>query len=68
MPHVSENLSLSERIYHCENCDFEIDRDLKAAINLSRLAKAYKSKRMFEKFPAIISNYTNKVHLCELIS
>ncbi|MGB3421407.1 MAG: zinc ribbon domain-containing protein, partial [Dolichospermum sp.] len=24
----------------CENCGFEIDRDLNAAINLSRLAKA----------------------------
>ena len=35
-----ENLSLSERIYCCENCGFEIDRDLNAAINLSRLAKA----------------------------
>jgi putative transposase len=38
--HKKENLSLSERIYCCENCGFEIDRDLNAAINLSRLAKA----------------------------
>jgi putative transposase len=38
--HKKENLSLSERIYDCENCGFEIDRDLNAAINLSRLAKA----------------------------
>ncbi|MDB9540622.1 transposase [Anabaenopsis tanganyikae CS-531] len=38
--HKKEILSLSERIYHCENCSFEIDRDLNAAINLSRLAKA----------------------------
>ncbi|MFM7370697.1 MAG: zinc ribbon domain-containing protein, partial [Sphaerospermopsis kisseleviana] len=38
--HKKENLSLSERIYYCENCGFEIDRDLNAAINLSRLAKA----------------------------
>ncbi|WP_242031205.1 zinc ribbon domain-containing protein, partial [Anabaena sp. FACHB-1237] len=29
-----ENLSLSERIYHCENCGFEMDRDLNAAIKL----------------------------------
>ena len=38
-----EHLCLSERIYHCENCGFEMDRDLNAAINLSRLAKACKS-------------------------
>ncbi|WP_302850059.1 zinc ribbon domain-containing protein [Sphaerospermopsis torques-reginae] len=38
--HRKDSLSLSERIYHCENCSFEMDRDLNAAINLSRLAKA----------------------------
>ncbi|WP_367890301.1 zinc ribbon domain-containing protein [Sphaerospermopsis torques-reginae] len=27
-------------IYRCENCGLEIDRDLNAAIMLSRLAKA----------------------------
>ncbi|MDP5338524.1 MAG: transposase, partial [Nodularia sp. (in: cyanobacteria)] len=35
-----EKLSLSERTYDCDNCGFEIDRDLNASINLSRLAKA----------------------------
>ncbi|OQY53515.1 MAG: hypothetical protein DRR08_09905 [Candidatus Parabeggiatoa sp. nov. 2] len=25
---------MSERVYHCENGDFEIDRDLNAARNL----------------------------------
>ena len=34
--HVKKNLRLSERIYHCENCGNEIDRDLQAAINLKR--------------------------------
>ena len=34
--HVKKNLRLSERIYHCENCGNEIDRDLQAAINLQR--------------------------------
>ena len=34
--HVKKNLHLSERIYHCENCGNEIDRDLQAAINLRR--------------------------------
>ncbi|MBE9057275.1 RNA-guided endonuclease TnpB family protein, partial [Sphaerospermopsis sp. LEGE 08334] len=38
--HRKDSLSLSERIYHCENCGLQIDRDLNAAIMLSRLAKA----------------------------
>ncbi len=29
-----KELSLSEREYHCEQCGFEIDRDLNAALNL----------------------------------
>ncbi|MBD2135647.1 transposase, partial [Sphaerospermopsis sp. FACHB-1094] len=29
-----------QRIYRCENCGLQIDRDLNAAIMLSRLAKA----------------------------
>ena len=36
--HVKKNLRLSERIYHCETCGNEIDRDLQAAINLKRYA------------------------------
>ena len=36
--HVKKNLRLSERIYHCEHCGNEIDRDLQAAINLRRYA------------------------------
>ncbi len=38
--HKKEHLSLSHRTYHCQKCGFEMDRDLNAAINLSRLAKA----------------------------
>lgn len=33
-----DELSLSERIYRCELCGFEIDRDLNAAINLEKFA------------------------------
>ena len=36
--HVKKNLRLSERVYHCEVCGNEIDRDLQAAINLKRYA------------------------------
>jgi putative transposase len=32
-----ENLTLNERIFKCENCGFECDRDFNAAINLSKI-------------------------------
>ena len=35
---VKEKLSLSDRIFECESCGKEIDRDLNAAINLKQLA------------------------------
>jgi putative transposase len=31
-----ETLSLSERVFHCDHCDFECDRDLNASINLEK--------------------------------
>ena len=31
---VKENLSLSERTYNCNECGFEVDRDLNASINI----------------------------------
>lgn len=34
--HVKESLLLSERVYRCEACDLELDRDLNAAVNLAR--------------------------------
>ena len=34
---VKETLSLSERTYHCEECDFTIDRDLNASLNILNL-------------------------------
>ena len=37
---VKKGLRLSERIYHCEKCGNEIDRDLQAAINLQRYGEA----------------------------
>ncbi|WP_293112428.1 RNA-guided endonuclease TnpB family protein [Moorena sp. SIO4G3] len=33
-----ETLSLSERVYHCDNCGVSLDRDLNAAKNLAALA------------------------------
>ena len=32
--HRKKELSLSERVYHCEQCGLTIDRDLNAALNL----------------------------------
>ncbi len=34
--HKKLHLSLSERTFICENCNFHIDHDLNAAINLSK--------------------------------
>ncbi|WP_445252100.1 MULTISPECIES: zinc ribbon domain-containing protein [unclassified Microcoleus] len=34
-----QDMPLKERIYNCESCGHSMDRDLNAAINLSRLAK-----------------------------
>jgi len=31
---MKDTISLSERVYHCDHCGFEIDRDLNAAINI----------------------------------
>jgi putative transposase len=33
---VKDTLLLSERVYLCEHCGLEIDRDLNAAVNLAR--------------------------------
>ena len=35
---VKRNLSLSERIFVCEDCDYRMDRDINAAMNLAHLA------------------------------
>jgi transposase len=39
--HLKENLPLSERVFACENCHSRINRDLNAAVNLSRLAASW---------------------------
>jgi putative transposase len=35
------NLTLAERIFHCDGCGVRIDRDLNAAINLARLGEPH---------------------------
>lgn len=38
---VKKDLKLSDRTYKCDECNFEIDRDLNASINLKKLATGY---------------------------
>lgn len=37
---IKDELSLSERIYKCNECGYEIDRDLNASINLRNYGKS----------------------------
>lgn len=30
-----QNITLNERVYHCNNCNISIDRDYNAAININ---------------------------------
>ena len=38
---IKKDLKLSDRIYKCDECNFEIGRDLNASINLKKLATGY---------------------------
>ena len=38
--HIKKDLKLKDRIYKCDNCGLEIDRDFNASINLSNYSKA----------------------------
>lgn len=42
---VKQELQLSERSYHCSSCNYEIDRDLNAAININRIGVAILNER-----------------------
>ncbi|WP_248277828.1 transposase [Brasilonema sp. UFV-L1] len=33
---IKETLTLNERVFHCDQCGFECDRDLNASINLEK--------------------------------
>ena len=36
--HKKEDLTLADRMYHCESCGYTVDRDINAAINLRTIA------------------------------
>ncbi len=42
---VDENLTLSDRTFHCQQCGLVLDRDLNAAINVSKLADSSPESR-----------------------
>lgn len=42
-----ESLSLNERVFCCEHCHVQIDRDLNAALNLKKLGEAFSEKYAF---------------------
>ena len=43
--HKKEELSLSERTYHCSECGYSEDRDVNAAINLKHFAAGHAEKK-----------------------
>jgi len=66
-----DNLTLSDRVFRCDNCGLEIDRDLNAAINLEELAvgstvtacgevvrpkQLVRAASMKQEFPFILTN------------
>jgi putative transposase len=38
---IKKDLKLSDRVYKCQNCKIEIDRDLNASFNLNKLSVSY---------------------------
>jgi len=36
---IKDNLTLGDRVYHCNDCGLEIDRDLNAALNLAAMGE-----------------------------
>jgi putative transposase len=42
---IDEDLTLSDRTFHCEQCGLVLDRDLNAAINLAKLAGSSSDSR-----------------------
>jgi putative transposase len=38
---IKKDLKLSDRVYKCQNCQLELDRDLNASFNLNKLSVSY---------------------------
>jgi putative transposase len=55
---VKAKLSLSERVFACEACGHERDRDLNAALNLARMAQLKAQAEGFSSYVARIGRFT----------
>jgi putative transposase len=61
---VKESLSLAERVFHCSQCGFEMDRDENAAVNLRKCGLAFtgraprklKASAEANKYPRLTGN------------
>ena len=53
---IKSNISLSDRVYHCDNCDYESDRDIHSANNMVIMFKTldntyYQKENLDKKLP-----------------
>jgi putative transposase len=64
-----EHLLLSERIFNCSDCDFKIDRDLNASINLKEQRKsipeALGNFKSVEMKALVAGKASNETIVCE---
>jgi len=56
---VKESLLLSERVYHCESCGIDLDRDLNASINIRNEG----ARKLFEDMNVTVG-HTGIARLC----
>jgi putative transposase len=62
--HVKESLSLFERVFKCDQCQFECDRDLNASINLEKAASSVVSACGLDSADASRMNQEENVSNC----
>jgi putative transposase len=55
---VKKDLCLSDRIYRCDVCDFKIDRDLNAALNLQKYGRIYLIS------PLVAASWAETLNVC----
>ena len=65
---VKTDLALSERIFRCEHCDLEIDRDLNAARNLESLHTLTADSKRAQEFGKTASNGGTNVDGAKMIT
>jgi putative transposase len=59
-----ETLTLSDRIFKCSDCSFEIDRDLNASYNLAKIGRATAEYTLEDRVPpTVLDESRNKIQL-----